>query len=691
MGTVTGTYATGTFSSGCTSTVLQATNLDTYVGRAIAITGGSGIGQMRYLISSGGSNQATVSEALDTVPASGDAWAIGKDFADVSSDEGNKFKLVLKRVDDWTTSEALTIGDGGTTLTFVSWYDGTVELDSTLTISGAYFMFGFKIDQQPSGGGALFGANTLTAGSTMLSISSGSYADLFDLANRATYRNKIAIASTDVRMKKTSWFNCVGEFEVSGAAAVEDIGLTGKGNSTEFLEIDDDSTLDGVLLVNTYGLIPYGTGETISVSNYQGANVTYDCEVKSNTIWKFINPTWEGGDPTILWTQTSASYYVEELFDLDLTVATAAGSGLQYAVTVLYEDSTDALVNLQTADANGQTSDDALARKWTNTGSGEVETQYGPWTLRVWLYGYLPFDGAQAVTAAIDRPVTLLSDSAISLSEAAADAITGVVVEEQSTNSATVLKYDAGTIDFEVDDVVDGGTSGAQGTVVSVEGDTTSGIIVLDTRNGTAFQDNEDLEVSAVKQAEADGTGYNYWWLIDCGSNSLSNTYHYLASKMAKSSSPPAWVANARKRFVQMLKESGGDYYTERNVGDTEGIFPYNRGTGASTNGFEDDAGNTYVPPTSVTLTINVKDKNGSGINGAWCYIQDVTGPFNNTEHIMREQTASGQATEPYSYSGDLSVIVKVRKDGYVDYASTQTIRSSGLTLDVRMQDETVS
>lgn len=75
-----------------------------------------------------------------------------------------------------------------------------------------------------------------------------------------------------------------------------------------------------------------------------------------------------------------------------------------------------------------------------------------------------------------------------------------------SEASYWILNYDAGTIAFSEGDIVDGATSGAQGKcLVNGVGTTAAGYLVLASFNGTSFQDGEDLEVSATKQAEADG------------------------------------------------------------------------------------------------------------------------------------------------------------------------------------------
>ena len=72
-----------------------------------------------------------------------------------------------------------------------------------------------------------------------------------------------------------------------------------------------------------------------------------------------------------------------------------------------------------------------------------------------------------------------------------------------------ILLYNVGTIDFVVGDTVVGGTSGAYGDITFVSGTTVSGEIHLNMHSQSAvtFTSGEDLEVLAVKFAEANGTG----------------------------------------------------------------------------------------------------------------------------------------------------------------------------------------
>lgn len=67
------------------------------------------------------------------------------------------------------------------------------------------------------------------------------------------------------------------------------------------------------------------------------------------------------------------------------------------------------------------------------------------------------------------------------------------------------LAYDGGTAVFSIGQTITGGTSGATGHIVSIDGDEISGTLVIDTLSGT-FQDNEALTDGAGGAAVANGT-----------------------------------------------------------------------------------------------------------------------------------------------------------------------------------------
>jgi len=91
----------------------------------------------------------------------------------------------------------------------------------------------------------------------------------------------------------------------------------------------------------------------------------------------------------------------------------------------------------------------------------------------------------------------------------------------------------------------------------------------------------------------------------------------------------------------------------------------------------------------SVLITINVEDIDGGVITDAQTSVFLEASPFTQ---LMNEDTVSGVASESYSGSTPVSVVVKVRKSETTDsprykpYSSIQEIGTSGLTLAVTLE-----
>lgn len=74
------------------------------------------------------------------------------------------------------------------------------------------------------------------------------------------------------------------------------------------------------------------------------------------------------------------------------------------------------------------------------------------------------------------------------------------------TENVYTLAYDAGTVSFTAGETLTGGTSGATATIVAVDGDETSGTLIIHTVSGGPFTDNETITDGAGGSADADGT-----------------------------------------------------------------------------------------------------------------------------------------------------------------------------------------
>jgi len=141
------------------------------------------------------------------------------------------------------------------------------------------------------------------------------------------------------------------------------------------------------------------------------------------------------------------------------------------------------------------------------------------------------------------------------------------------------------------------------------------------------------------------------------------------------------WCRSAQS---QPLYNTGASFFTERS--NAKGIIIVNGGAGAI-DYFTDDAGGTYTPPDTVTLTIQVDDSGGNAVVGARCRIEKTS----DGSLISNGSTdGSGAYTDSYVYTTDVAVNIKVRLKGYKPFRTTGTISSAGLTVGVTFQNDNI-
>ena len=128
---------------------------------------------------------------------------------------------------------------------------------------------------------------------------------------------------------------------------------------------------------------------------------------------------------------------------------------------------------------------------------------------------------------------------------------------------------------------------------------------------------------------------------------------------------------------LSLIQAVGGDTYkTERNSRLDEGVIIYNYGAGAIQY-FTDNNGDTFVPPSTVTLSVTARDQSGNPLQNMQVRIER-----NSDGTLITEGTtnASGVFSDSFTYTGDLSVNVIVRRKGFKPNRSLTTITATGLT-----------
>lgn len=452
---------------------------------------------------------------------------------------------------------------------------------------------------------------------------------------------------------------------------------------------------DRFAVIGGYGLS--SDQPTVTSQSYVATQSNQDVEIDpgftDGQVWTFIDPDFsENADaPKIDWFEvgTDGVGEVREEFSYALTVINPDGSAVSGASIHVYEATDDDFPVDNITDTDGMLAGQILSRTWVDGASGDSPTETeGPFTERVLKYGKTPVEQAIAVSAAIAKQVTLVDDPGITISESEALSLSTTdqaIRVQKLTNPDSVLAYVLlGTDSFVAGGTLTGGTSGATGTISEVvEVTSTTGKLVLTDRNGIAYDDNEVISAgsaSARVDINTDQSEQRFTWEIDCDGASLSDVYHNISARSALSPHEAEFDTMLKTR-VQLLLRSGDSYTTE--AASSEGVILINRGAGTVTFMTADD-GTTYTPPTSVTLELT------NVVVGSQCYIEDANGVV-----LMNEVAVSSTVTEPYTYQGDIAVIVRVRKASaapkYLPVNTGGTITVSGLSIQINQTLDTIN
>lgn len=185
------------------------------------------------------------------------------------------------------------------------------------------------------------------------------------------------------------------------------------------------------------------------------------------------------------------------------------------------------------------------------------------------------------------------------------------------------------------------------------------------------FSDNISMSAStdyfiAVEESTSySGDGANH---VNVGTDTSSPTH---SGNMATESG--TWTASSGTDVIFFVSR-GGYVIIQASNGANPGTY---LNTGSPPGGVRIENG--------VTVSVTVRDEGGTAVQNAGVYVQLAAGPFDDTNQILRAFTnASGLATTSYNYTGDVSVVIRVRKKGFVPFDGSGTITANGLSASVR-------
>lgn len=675
----------------------------TYTGRLIIITAGTGSGQTRFIsgetlaVGDGDDADLDVSEPWATDPDGTSTYSISYIVQDAAT-LGGLSLISRSGFYEWGREHVVE----STGFIFMTgppheWNDeGSTTVGSWQVESGGRLDIGYI-----NAGAAVAGTTNViingAVGEWGLDLQAGSECNFFDMTLIGTLvTNKISVVGgTHVWQKGKMQTMSYGTL-LAGTMSISDWAFAGGGTTNDWVRTEDTVAIDGVVLTDTNGWdsLDDGLTETLEVRGCLFLNpVARNVWVHDDKTWNFVNAVNLGADSTLIVFEVDDLNEVNALFSLDITVTEPDGTAIVDADCYVYEGLLNQdlpTANRVDTDSNGDASTDVLLTKFTFPASVFTTVTSGQHSLKVYEWLKTPFvtaltpdtgttDGITVGVVLIDDPDIVTTTQATAITNGA-----GITIE-QPTNPTTLLSYDTGTILFVVGDVVDG-AGGAQGTVTEItEGDITSGRIHLRLRNATAFVAGENLLVSAVKKAQATNplVALDFSTHIDSNAKSLQAVYDYWAARQAEDTITADGITTIEwgaGEWAPIVFADGGDsFHTERNVGNTDGVFVSDRGAGGISY-MTDDGGTQYTPPVSVTLTVSTKF-NGDAREGIRIRIQETD------KTLVAEGTtnASGVFTAAFNYTTDLTVKVEVREKTYKFQSISALIVSTGMSVPVSL------
>lgn len=407
---------------------------------------------------------------------------------------------------------------------------------------------------------------------------------------------------------------------------------------------------------------------------------------------------------------------VNEELHVNFTVSDASASALQNARCMIGGETPFLdLPKRETTDVNGEVQAVFLRANYVPNGASALTvTQYTDTFIKVYKYAYLPFAVTQPIDVEIFPNIVLLDDpyqveTTVATARTLGDTTNTVAIESQ-TNPAVLLKWTAGTGTLSVGDTIDTTANAWQGTCVEIiEGDSTAGSGIFDSTNATAFSDvaqTIDDSPSAGDWSATYTTGSHtiYDWLIDADTLTAQELYDYMNAKADEhplDNATPTffhsvvlWGRGNQGLPIQGVGTGPNTFKTVRNNStDQEGWAIYNLSGGLGAIEFyTDNAGNTFVPAATVTLSVTVQDTTQTVIASARVRIEDSSGTL-----ITEGSTnGSGVYSDSFTYTGDLAVLLVVRKSStgstrYIQAAIPGTITAGGFTQTVTLREDTIA
>lgn len=699
--TVVMPYAITTTSGTQTYYGFIGTKYTGYAGRCIVINV-AGTLQRRVVISAtagtGSTYILTVNRDWDTNPISTDTASISYDMDDLETGGSNTGVILGTRTGTYDWSGVLNIGDGTQYAGLymgageaADIYDSSSATPSVVVKSNGRLDLGYRNSSGAFVSGGIFLFTMNADGEPTIQFLSGAKGEFID----SLMWGQIKALFTDIQagssmiFRGTKFLSTTYGSTFFGATLYE-CSISGRSGSSEYIRFNASSVVDGLIVEKTAGVT--GTNdtstETITLRDIILVNNLAFLAINSNKTFIVINPTWTATTySNFTWT-TSTANYVYDKRSIDVVVQTAAGTKIQNANVLVYENTTLADLVLETYTDSLGIAAGVFTYKYHATNSST--TTYGGHALRVDCWTYYPFAAAQSSTSSFNGTIVLNPDPNIAQTNQATALSDGSTITwNKDTNASSIIQYTAGTGTLSVGDTVTQATSGATGIVTKiVQGDSAAGTVHLKTRNANAFASTYGLSATAWSATYTAASEQRFSIWIDGKTLTMQIIHDYLAaltSQTTLSATGELIHEWGKENQVRALYKGASGYYTERS--GTLGVFITNYGVGTIQK-FTDDSGGTWTPPTSVTLSIEVKDTSNNPIQNTQCAIYKVS---DNTQLLNKDSGSDGIASEAYNYTTSIAIYWRTRRSSvatgtkYINQSGTGTITASGFATTVTL------
>jgi len=617
-----------------------------YVGTAVILRPDTATQEYGTVISAPTSTRLQIDHDWIVPPTSGNAYIVCYRLV---ADSGGSVSALSGAPDFWLANQDFNVNSTGAlciteATRFIDKDNGTAATEAITVQDNAYFIVGGRGrgDVGVNGGVLLSETGNPNArdGDEYLVGDSGSFVALNGGSITCMRRTTIELLGgtadgaggeiTDFSFNQGTY-----QMLIKGNYDIIRMKFIATGNTNEWIEMDDNVTVDGLFMLNSAGIRTEAdaTDQTLTHLNITFANSSVHYRMENNKKVHTINPVGIIHDATHIPFQTPTNNpQLDEEWRQLLTVSTGTTARNTYSTWVYEGLLNQDILNEANTDSNGKVTVDINYERDTFPSSVFTNVSRGTNTIKGSDWGFEEF-----VIPIIDKTKNTLPTNVPAItwntgteSAGLLDGSTPVTVQDSVSlaTSHSIIKLTSIAVEnLLIGDVITGGTSTAVGTVEwFLEGDGTIGTdttVVLDTRNNTVYTvagESATFPASGTCTVVASSETRHYRMILAGEISSVDRTMQEVANHFhAKLSENPKdtthwnliagiWGKDEWVNPIINVGESPNLFETRRNVADTFGCLVVGLLNTGGVKRFQANDGTYWIPATTVPVTITVID-----------------------------------------------------------------------------------